>query len=732
MRSVSLSKVTQVALVERVAQVALVASLVLLAVSPAEPADSPPPAGSKSPPDSGLVERVEVREVQLLVTAWPKDGDAARCRTLTKDDFTLEVNGAPTPIVSFLPYQEVETEVPVVGVEPAASRDPPLSLVILIDEFHHSCPACALRASCCGGPGIAGALIGRHAVYETARRMLRESFRPGDRVLVATMAVWPQAETGWLEDPAAALARLDELEQGMRWVGGERAQSHVINWYPGMISFFRALGLVDGPKDVIFPTCHFPLDADDGEEIRELAAVALENDVVLHTVDIMICSLMPKMRSCQPHEFVGPLAANLGGKRFGASQGAAGAVAAVRRVAGCRFLVSFRPDVGRRGRIGHTVRLATRRRAEFDLRAPTVFADRARRPSAQTVRDAMFLMPDLRQGYLADAGVWPLRRANHKEWESLVIVHVERQPGFSRAGAPEEVIVDVVAWRDDTRPQTGGLRLRGDLLASLRASPMGRTFAFPLRVRPGENNVSVIVQDPASKEGAVWRRRVVVPDLEVADRGGWWIPAGRDARLDGMVIPTPAGSRVFQAGEAPRLLGLECGAVGGAESGTGDDAGRGSAGDVESGTEDDAERGTARDVESGSESAAERGTAGDAGRDTEDDVESGTTGDAESRPEDDAENGSEGDAGGGTDGEAGSGAQTNAGRGAADRQPRCVDERGGETVPARIRYLSTSGTLLAPPPNCRWVVTEPLKPLPPGRWSCGKGMPVLEVVDGPL
>jgi hypothetical protein len=61
--------------------------------------------------------------------------------------------------------------------------------------------------------------------------------------------------------------------------------------------------------------------------------------------------------------------------------------------------------------------LTTRRAADFDLRAPTTFADPGHRPTGQETREAMFLLPELGRGYLADVGIWPLRRANGREWE---------------------------------------------------------------------------------------------------------------------------------------------------------------------------------------------------------------------------------------------------------------------------------------------------------------------------
>jgi hypothetical protein len=603
----------------------------------AGPAEAPPTPSVRPP--SGIVERVEVREVQVFVTAWPKDGDVARCATLTREDLALDVDGVPTPILSLLPWDETAVEVPVEPspatppAEYAPASAPRLSLVVLIDEFHHSCPACAARMSCCeGSSATGGAPILRHDAYETARQMLRESFRAGDRVLIATLAFWPQAETGWLDDPAAALARLDELEQGKRWVTWEQSAAHVDNWYPGMISFFRALGQLDGPKEVIFPTCHFQLDATSGEEIRELGTVAQQNDVVLHTIDLMNCSLTPicpPPQRCCSYDFVGPLAANLGGRRFSKGQGATGAVNELRRVAGCRFLLSFKPKVGRRGRLGHSISLSTRRSAEFDLRAPTTFPDPGRRATGQQTREAMFLMSELGQGYLADVGIWPLRRANGREWDALAIVRIERPPGAAPVELPDELVIDVVAWREGHRAASREVRLRGEQLSPLADGAGGKTLAVPLRVSPGENNLSVIVDDPASKEGAVRHRRVTIPDLGTAERGGWWMVSGREARLEGVVVPTPTGRTTFRVGETPRLLGLECGEP----------------------------------------------------------------------------------------------------RASAAAEARCTDETSASSVPARARLLVTSSRRIAPPAGCRWLVVEPLEPLPPGRWTCAEGAPVIEVVD---
>lgn len=540
----------------------LAALTVLHFTIPMSPAEPP-----TTPPDSGIVEHVEVREIQVQVTAWPKDGDPARCRTLRKEDFILDVDGAPTPIVSFLSMGETVPVIPMEGIPPEEPTQTPLSIVVLIDEYHHSCPMCALRARCCGGgETVTPGAIMRHRVYESARQMLRETFRPGDRVLISTFVFWPIAETGWLEDPAEALEKLDQLERDMRWVREHQAGTHMRNWYDGMMSFFRALGSVDGPKEILFPTCHFPLTADDAEEIRALGAVALENNAVLHTVDVTSCSLIPGEFGCEPYEFIGPLAANLGGVRFSAGQGSAGAVQTLRTMTGCQFLLSFKPPQTKRGNIGHSVSVSTYRRKEFDLRAPPTFFDAYAKAHTWDLREAMVLLPEFHQGYGTDVVLWPVRPGKKGEWEALALIRIERvQNGEDMPGPPEELVVDVLAWPEGQNPAVRQFRLKGQLLAGLLSGTERKGFAVPMHVKQGVNDFSVIVRDPGSRDGAVIRRRFVVPPTPRENPGEWWVPASGAARVEGKIIPVPKENNRFRVGETPRLLGMACGSGPGPE-----------------------------------------------------------------------------------------------------------------------------------------------------------------------
>lgn len=51
---------------------------------------------------SGVVTQVEVREQQVMITAWPENGDPAACRELGRDDFLVEVDGQQVELSGFL------------------------------------------------------------------------------------------------------------------------------------------------------------------------------------------------------------------------------------------------------------------------------------------------------------------------------------------------------------------------------------------------------------------------------------------------------------------------------------------------------------------------------------------------------------------------------------------------------------------------------------------------------
>jgi hypothetical protein len=511
---------------------------------------SPCAYAEEQPVESGLTERVDVREVQILVTVWPEEADASACPALTADDFRVEVRGREVPVKAAVRYAPIVRRYGV-PIDVKTDEPPPLQLVVLIDEFHHSCPACLrqeryldLYSKPIEMP------IGRHRTYELAREMVREAMRPGDRVMIATLHLWPRVHTPWLEDADEALAVLDQLEQQPLWVQWHFGKAHVDNWYPGMLGFVRALGRYPGVKDVFFPTCHFPLDAESGEEIGELSATAAVNDVVLHTVNIFL----------QSREIVGPLAANLGGRRFGASQKLGRAVEQVREVAGCRFLISFEPEHVRDHAMGNRV-VVTVSRPGFDVTAPTAFHAPGRETTARQTQQDLFQLDSLEQRIAARVSLLPVSpMKDGRAWRARAFVHVKPLGNVAAEERPERLVIDAMTWkRTSEDPFMARITVQGEQLERLFASRSGAVYALPFEAWSGETYMTAIVHDARARPefASVVREQLGWPTEERAREHGFVLPAHRIATAEKGQLLTSL-DRTWQDPDDTLLLAYSC------------------------------------------------------------------------------------------------------------------------------------------------------------------------------
>lgn len=514
---------------------------------PAGAADPPAPRPQTPPRAVDLTEQVEVHEVQLDVTLWPTDGDVARCAALTREDIDLTVDGVPTPLTALLPLASPPAPATPVAVTRTPDPRPGLSLVVLIDEYHHSCPVCE-AALAPGERPLLGAPLTRDKVYASARRMIREAFHPGDRVLIATYAWWPAAETDWLTDADAAVAALDRLEAAGHWVPpDERAHEHVAFWFEGMLSFVRALGQYPGPKDLLFPTCHFPVSGSNAEELLRLVQAAQASDVTLHTVEVITRS----------EHLIGPLAANLGGRRFTASQGVAGAVQWIRQALPCRFLLAFKATRGHAGRAGRVVHVDARKPG-FDVRAPFSIAEPGTRLDDKIVRESLFALHHLEHGYVVETSLWPIlpRKGGHA-WKALLFASLRRTPGGGPLeGDRREITADAVAYVKG-HPGTALRRvLAKDEARAVQEAHERRTIAFAFDLAAGAVDTTVMVHDSSNALAAVDRRSWSLPRAK--DAAPWWFTSRRQVRIDGAALPVPDADSTYASGEAPRIVGYAC------------------------------------------------------------------------------------------------------------------------------------------------------------------------------
>jgi VWFA-related protein len=152
-------------------------------------------AGAQEPLGEFL-DTVEVRVVNVDVVVTDRDGQPLL--GLTREDFELLENGKPVTITHFAGPAPVETPEATVETEMAETAAPAapmaLTLAILMDDR-------GLRPA------------QRNQVLEQVRRFLAQSFRAGDRALVAAVDGSLRQVVGLTEDRARIDAALAELER---------------------------------------------------------------------------------------------------------------------------------------------------------------------------------------------------------------------------------------------------------------------------------------------------------------------------------------------------------------------------------------------------------------------------------------------------------------------------------------------------------------------------------------
>jgi len=168
-------------------------------------AQSEQPTPSPEPKQIDLVETTERRLVQIDVTAR---GPAAAIASLTREDFTLVVNGEP--IESFTidrlcgdPAQQVvaaEGTVAAAQAAPSPAATPRLGTTYLIyfDQHHLT-------------------LAGRQNALDESRRMIPSLVADGSRVAIASSGEVVDIVIDFTSDAQALLAALDRIESDRRY-----------------------------------------------------------------------------------------------------------------------------------------------------------------------------------------------------------------------------------------------------------------------------------------------------------------------------------------------------------------------------------------------------------------------------------------------------------------------------------------------------------------------------------
>jgi VWFA-related protein len=511
--------------------------------------------------DPGYRETVRVDLAQIEVTVWPKDGrDTDACLGLGTEDFEVIVNGRQREItaIDWLGSPEIMQTIEETSV--VDPENPPLTMVLFFDLWHlnvffrnYDCP------------------MTKPLAFDEARELVRSQFRDGDRLLLVTFAGWPQIHEGWIRDKTHALRALDRLEVSPFVMGARQQHSHHHSWIAGMKSLFLALGRYPGRKEVFYLGDDFRFD-DVVLQVYDLAARAQANQVSIHAVDLLeSCRSAPGLGcdrmtrgglGCTPFKrpiALGYMSVNTGGQMFHRTSSLAQAVQTVRRMRGCRYLISF-PVLPRDGKRSPQAKVRLLRKG-LRLHFPASFGSPLREPKEREKQDALFLLPRFGEGVHAEVGLWPLRPSGKKKrWKGVMVARLNRAPQDDWPEELEKIEIEAAASLGSRIYKGGRFRkvIEGDELRRLRDGE-SRLFVFPVdKIKPGRNAVWLRALGVGGEVSANVRSYLEVSDPPGPGEAGPWILVDRLARFGETITVLPALSGLLPEGKGSLLLAYGC------------------------------------------------------------------------------------------------------------------------------------------------------------------------------
>ena len=515
---------------------------------PATPDQQSEPTEEPSALKSDLQEKAEVRILQLEVTAWPKKGDAQACLDITRDDFEVRIGGQPREVLAADRLGDLGT--PVIAPPASAPATPSaaaMRYVIVFDTWHLD-----LWWETCGRT--------TPLAFSWVREMLQDRFQPGDRVMLATLSNLPQFFTPWLDNREAALQALAEMEMDPRVLIPHRDHRSDDAWLAGWKLLLESLGNAPGRKQLIYL-------GDDWDPrwvpgtvlgLPAVAARAQKNHVLIQSVDtIASCRdrIGPAMSTPM---IIANLAEHSGGHLFQGGQTVSTAVATLRKMQSCRFLLSVGAQSRDRRKNGLRMH-AIIRRPGFRLAAPERVEDPRRGATEEEKLQALFLLPRWDKGLFAQADLWPLRPTGKKDrWNALLIARVRKTDTATWPLDIEEIIVDAVVYRRSKVFAEYSWTLREAHLAAFRDSPTGRAFSFPVTVPSGTITVAVTAKATGFDIGATSRTTPEVPRPPEAGEIHPWFLVDQPVSIGGRLSLAPSTRSSFPVTHPPILLGFGC------------------------------------------------------------------------------------------------------------------------------------------------------------------------------
>lgn len=402
------------------------------------------------------------------------------------------------------------------GEKPDTPPNEHLNMVILFDFYF-----LGFEVEKCTFREINTRPYGAKDPFEDAREMLRTSFRPGDRVMIAEFSGYPRIDSPWLTSVEEAIEVINKIEKEPLPPAFEVHRT-LVHWFDGMSVLATALGFYPEIKDLFLPIKEIPLGPGQGSELLRFADVLAKNRIRVHTIPT------------EPVKIIIPYGLRLvaemtGGHYFAHEKGhLSAAVQKTRVMHRCRTVVYFRPDPSEektKFRPGDMVFTLTDNR--FFLSAPAqTYGLIKHDPTKTEQRAAFMLLPHFEQGIRLETGLMPIQPHGSKgNWEAQVNLKLTLlDPAL--AGELKGLVVDTLGVVNGKR--SGMLEgafsryLDGKEIEKLKKKG-SVTLSYPITANWGKTEISAIAYIPSTDVQAADRASIDLPKAP----GPYWAVSDR-------------------------------------------------------------------------------------------------------------------------------------------------------------------------------------------------------------
>lgn len=440
------------------------------------------------PVDKGFQEKVQVTVVQIEALVMDKDGRTVP--NLTKDDFSMKINGVPVKVST------VDVECPI-GATPDIvpikkdQKEPPAPIAPgtkrrVVFAFDYSFLDVTMRPQ----------------VLDAAKWMLRTSKTDDEEVMIVALASEVRIEQKFTKDIRQLNQALSRMEHDVTlWARDFPVGSTGAGYFGRYSTLMDVLGSYDGAKAVVL----FSQADSVGASMRDL----YYGEVAAHASAARgaIYPARPNLLDSGPGDTLVRLANDTGGRMALFGNDLSVPYRQAQRDLSCRYTVATQVDP-KESRDPQKLSVSLINKPGLSIRTPAMVQILTEEAKQQARLGAAYVDPGPYERPLVRAFGWSAVPAGANKWDTLLAVNFPAPVGPTGADIDVRAVVrqdnqtvDEYKRRIHVDPAPGGA-------ASRLVTLMGDT-----RLKEGQYDLAVVLTDPAGTEIVSAQTGFVVPQV---------------------------------------------------------------------------------------------------------------------------------------------------------------------------------------------------------------------------